>query len=91
MAEYYLCLINSNKPDPRNVKYDHSGFGVPKELVSDHGSHIQNKMVDELESKLGFRHEYASPYYPQANGQVEVINKVLKTMLKRTVDKHKSN
>ena len=66
-------------------------FGVPKELVSDHGSHFQNKMVDELEAKLGFRHAYASSYYPQANGQVEAINKFLKTMLQRTVDKHKSN
>ncbi len=56
-------------------------FGVPKEIVSDHGSHFQNKMVDDLEAKLGFHHEYASPYYPQANGQVEAINKVLKTML----------
>lgn len=43
-------------------------FGVPKEIVSDHGSHFQNKMVDDLEAKLGFCHEYASPYYPHANG-----------------------
>jgi len=56
-------------------------FGVPKELVSDHGSHFQNRMVDELEAMLGFCHEYASSYYPRANGQVEEINKVLKTML----------
>ena len=31
------------------------------------------------------------PYYPQANGQVEAINKVVKTMLHRMVGDHKSN
>ena len=33
----------------------------------------------------------STPYYPQANGQVEAINKVLKTMLCRMVGDHKSN
>ena len=32
-----------------------------------------------------------SSYYPQANGQVEGINKVLKTILRRMVGDHKSN
>ena len=31
------------------------------------------------------------PYYPQANGQVEMINKVLKTMLQLMVGQSKSN
>jgi hypothetical protein len=36
-------------------------------------------------------HEHSSPYYPQANRQVESINRVLKTMLQRMVGKHKSS
>ena len=48
-------------------------------------------MMEELSSKLGFRHENSTPYYLQANGQVEAINKVLKTMLRRMVGDHKSN
>ena len=38
-------------------------------------------MMAELSVKLGFRHDNSTPYYPWANGQVEAINKVLKTML----------
>jgi transposase InsO family protein len=56
-------------------------FGVPREIVTDHGSHFQNQMMSELTSKLGLRHEHSSPYYPQANGQVEAVNKTLKTIL----------
>ena len=47
--------------------------------------------MEELSAKLGFRHENSMPYYPQANGQVEAINKVLKTMLRWMVGDHKSN
>ena len=48
-------------------------------------------MMTELSTQLGFKQEHSSPYYPQANGQVEVVNKSLKTILQRTVDKNKSN
>ena len=30
-------------------------FGIPKELVTDHGSHFQNCMMEELASKLGYK------------------------------------
>jgi hypothetical protein len=43
-------------------------FDVPREIVTDHGSHFQNQMMTELTSKLGLRQEHSSPYYPQANG-----------------------
>jgi hypothetical protein len=48
-------------------------------------------MMSELTEKLGLLHENSTPYYPQANGQVEAINKVLTTMLRRMVGIHKSN
>ena len=43
-------------------------FGIPKELVTDHGSHFQNRMMEELASNLGCKQEHSSSYYPQANG-----------------------
>jgi hypothetical protein len=56
-------------------------FDIPREIVTNHGSHFQNQMMIELISNLGLRQEHSSPYYPQANGQVEAINKTLKTIL----------
>ena len=60
-------------------------FGISSEIVTDHGSHFHNEMMKELASKLGFKHDHSSPYYPQENGQVEAVNKSLKTILQKTV------
>ena len=44
-----------------------------------------------LTEKLGLHHENSTPYYPQANDQVEVINKVLITMLRQMIGIHKTS
>jgi hypothetical protein len=66
-------------------------FGVPQAIVTDHGSHFRNYMMSELTEKLGLRHDSSTPYYPQANGQVEAINKVLITMIRRMIGIHKTS
>eukprot|EP00253_Pinus_taeda_P011946 PITA_11946 len=66
-----------------------SRFGVPHAIVTNHGSHFHNHMMIELVSKLGRSHDSSTSYYPQANGQVEAINKVLKRMLQRMIGVHK--
>ena len=43
-------------------------FGILKELVTDHGSHFYNRMMEELASKLGYNQGHSSSYYRQANG-----------------------
>jgi len=48
-------------------------------------------MMIELTTQLGLQHDSSTPYYPQANGQLEVGNKVLVMMLQRTIGMHKSN
>ena len=40
------------------------GFGIPNEIVMDHGSHFQNSMMTELTTMLGFRQQ-SSSFYPQ--------------------------
>jgi hypothetical protein len=66
-------------------------FCVPQAIVTNQGNHFRNFMMSELTEKLGLRHENSTSYYPQANGYVEAINKVLTTMLRRMVGIHNSN
>eukprot|EP00253_Pinus_taeda_P017156 PITA_17156 len=67
------------------------GHGVPQAIITDHDKHFRNHMMTELMTQLGLRHDSSTPYYPQANGQVEAVNKVLVTMLQHTIGMHKSN
>jgi hypothetical protein len=46
---------------------------------------------DRVGIKTGVQARSLSSYYPQENGQVEVVNKYLKSILKKTVRKSKSN
>jgi len=48
-------------------------------------------MKKELAMKLGFKHGHSSPYYPQENGKVEVVNKSLEIVLQKTVSQGKSD
>eukprot|EP00253_Pinus_taeda_P033007 PITA_33007 len=50
-----------------------SRFGVPQAIVTDHGSHFCNHMMVELVAKIGLSHDTSTLYYPQANGQVELV------------------
>jgi hypothetical protein len=68
-----------------------SRFGVPQAIITDHGSHFRNFVMSKLTEKLGLRHENSTPYYPQANGQFEAINKILITMLQRMIRIHKTS
>jgi hypothetical protein len=66
-------------------------FGILKDIFTNHGSHLQKKMITDLTSNIGFKQEHLFPYYPQENGQVEDVNKSLKTILQRTINSSKSN
>ena len=43
-------------------------FGIPKVIVTAHGSQFKNSMMTELTTMIGFRQEHSSLYYPLANG-----------------------
>lgn len=91
-AEAMLTYLNDGKTIAL-FRFNHiiARFGSPRQLVTDHGSHFQKSIMMKLSTWLGFRKEHSSPYFPQANGQLEAINKSLKMMLQWTVDKNRSN
>lgn len=72
-------------------------FGVPLEIVSNHGPGFRANILQELLTKLKVKHRFSSPYYPQCNGLVEKTNGILVKIIAKKVqerpkdwDKHLS-
>ena len=63
-----------------------SRFGTPRALITDNGTHFFNKMIDKVFQKYGVRHRTSLAYHPQLNGQAEVSNREIKSILKKTVN-----
>nr|GEX11716.1 reverse transcriptase domain-containing protein [Tanacetum cinerariifolium] len=57
----------------------------PRAIISDRGTYFCNDKFAKVMSKYGVIHRLATAYHPQTSGQVEVSNRCLKHILKRTV------
>ena len=61
-------------------------FGVPHVLISDNNLQFDSKMFIKYYGKLGITNRYSILAYPQGNGQVEAVNKVIVSGLKKRLD-----
>ncbi|XP_022883535.1 uncharacterized protein LOC111400352 [Olea europaea var. sylvestris] len=57
--------------------------------VSDNERQFDNKKMRELCDELGIKKDFSTPHHPQAKGQVEAVNKIIKHTLKRKLDTSK--
>lgn len=65
--------------------------GIPKTLVSDHGTEFLSRVMLETCKLLKIRKCNTSPYHPQANGALERSHRTLGEYLRHFVDKDQSN
>ena len=68
-----------------------SRFGVPKDIISNGGSHFCNKPFENLLAKYGVKHKVATPYHPQTSGQVELTNIEINTILMKVVNSNRKD
>ena len=62
-------------------EYIFTRYGLPIEIVSNRGKHFLNEVIENLLDKFMVLRKKSTPYHPQANGQVESTNKILKIVL----------
>ena len=82
-----ICfLLSSQVKSSHVVTFIHENiicrYGVPHELISDHGSHFKGEVLDLLQ-EYGIKHHKSSPYRPQTNGAVEAANNNVKNILRK--------
>ncbi|GJY95899.1 reverse transcriptase domain-containing protein [Tanacetum coccineum] len=68
-----------------------SRFGAPRAIISDRGTHFCNDQFTKVMLKYGVTHRLSTAYHPQTSGQVEVSNRGLKRILKRTMGENRAS
>ncbi|KAL0420484.1 UNVERIFIED_CONTAM: hypothetical protein Slati_3071300 [Sesamum latifolium] len=62
-------------------------FGLPREPISDNGRQFQGRRIQDWCAGLHIKQRFTSVSHPQANGQVEVTNRILVQRIKKRLDK----
>ncbi|MGH0165619.1 UNVERIFIED_CONTAM: hypothetical protein FKN15_049248 [Acipenser sinensis] len=65
--------------------------GIPKEILTDHGTNFMSRCLKELYKLLQIRSIRTSVYHPQSDGLVERFNQTLKQMLRRFVNQEQKH
>lgn len=60
-------------------------FGTPRTLISDIGTHFYNEITNTLLKKYEVKQRVATTYHPKTNGQAEVSNREIKSILNKTI------
>ncbi|KAL4366243.1 hypothetical protein GQ457_05G027450 [Hibiscus cannabinus] len=61
-------------------------FGTPRVIISDEGRHFDNQSIASALRKLSINHKLSTAYHPQTNGQAEISNREIKSILEKVVN-----
>ncbi|KAL4272734.1 hypothetical protein GQ457_13G016470 [Hibiscus cannabinus] len=66
-------------------------FGTPRAIISDKGNHFDNRSIAAALRKLGITHKLSTGYHPQINGQVEISNREIESILEKMVNPNRKD
>ena len=66
-----------------------SRFRASRTIISEGGSHFENKVFEKLLSRYGIKHIMSLAYHPQTNGQAEISNREVKKILEKSVSSNR--
>ena len=91
-VEVISCPINDASTVVRFIKINIlSRFGAPRTIISDEGSHFENKDFVKLMSRYGIKHMMRMTYHTQSNGQAKISNRKIKKILEKIVNTSRKN
>jgi len=86
----WVEAIPTQKADSKTVikfikKHIFCRFGIPRVLISDRGAHFYNVQLKKVLEHYGVKQIIATSYHLQSNGEAEVSNREIKSILEKTV------
>ena len=58
-------------------------FGLPHTIITDNGTQFDSAEFKDFYERFHIRKKFSAVAHPQANGQVEAVNKVIKSIPKK--------
>ena len=88
---YTFCITIPNKKAETVLKgyMDHvyCKYGGSFKILSDNGTEVKNKLMEEVIKELGVEYQvYSPPYRPQSNGRIESFHYFLKAFIPKHIN-----
>ena len=64
-------------------------YGLPRDIIIDGRPHFAGNKIAATLKNYHVQHKITTPYHPRANGQVESNNKVIESILTKTIASHR--
>ena len=87
MAHFVPCLKTLDASHIANLYFNEivKLHGIPKTITSEHDSKFMSHFWHTLWRKLGTTLQFSSSHHPQIDGQIEVVNQSLESLLRSLV------
>ena len=64
-------------------------YGVPQKIITDNGTQFESEEFQNFCKKFKIQKSFSAVAHPQANGQVEAVNKIIKSTIKKQLEQAK--
>ena len=90
MAHFLSCSRTFDASKVAKIFFDGvvKLHGLPKSIVSDRDIKFTSYFLKTFRHMLGTKFKFSTTFHPQANGQIEVVNRSLKNLLHTFVSEH---
>ena len=84
-----LATITSKKMISFVTKNIICRYGVPQKIITDNGTQFESEEFQDFCKRFKIQKSFSAVSHPQANGQVEAVNKIIKSTIKKQLERAK--
>ena len=84
-----LATITSKKMMNFVTKNIICRYGVPQKIITDNGTQFKSEEFLDFCKQFKIQKSFSAVAHPQANGQVEAVNKIIKSTIKKQLERAK--